>query len=297
MNKKTKQEPKQPTKESLFQDFFRTAYDALYSFETWFGAEGVRDKFFGAEESDSYEDVSAGEIASNQVRQSMAWSALSKLYDYAVDGNAGNDEPTVLVIDGAMVLSLITTENVRPTEAWHLVVAKGDGRYALDDGQDVHVEKLALLADVDVRTVRNAVSAGELMASKYDNVLHPGLYAENASARAWLQGRKGFKPTVYAGQTAQPIENVTTPAAFAAFLVARREQLGLDVGDGKLLPMLPGLDAKALAAVEAGVFTLPLNAVNPLADFYQLDRKAFLDCVMRVFFAEYYAALLESRTN
>ena len=297
MNKKTKQETKQPTKESLFQDFFRTAYDALYSFETWFGAEGARGKFFGADESDSYDDVSAGEAASNQVRQSMAWSALSKLYDYAVDGNAGNDEPTDLVIDGAMVLSLITTENVSPSEAWQLVVAKGDGRYALDDGQDVHIEKLALLADVDVRTVRNAVSAGELLASKYDNVLHPGLYAESASARAWLQGRKGFKPTVYAGQTAQPIENVTTPAAFAAFLVGRRKQLGLDSGAGNLLPMLPGLDAKALAAVEAGVFTLPLNAVNPLADFYQLDRKAFLDCVMRVFFAEYYAALLESRTN
>ena len=31
---------------------------------------------------------------------------------------------------------------------------------------------------------------------------------------------------------------------------------------------------------------MPLDAVIPVADFYQLDRKAFLNCVMRVFFYE-----------
>jgi hypothetical protein len=38
--------------------------------------------------------------------------------------------------------------------------------------------------------------------------------------------------------------------------------------------------------LEAGVFALPLDAVFPVADFYQVDRKAFLECVMRVFFYE-----------
>lgn len=295
MTKKTKQENKRLTKEDLFKNFFYNAYEVLWVFESWFEADGVRDNFFGAKVSDTFEEVEAREALTNRVRQSSAWSALSKLYDYAVDGNAGNEHPTDIVISGAEVLSLITTENYKPVVEWEMVVARGDGRFALDDGEDVHLEKLALLADVDVRTVRNAISAGELRAFKIENVLHPGIYVENASARAWLQGRRGFKPTLYSGQITQAIEEVASPADFAAFLAARREQLGLTTDDRKLLPLVPGVDSKALAAVEAGVFTLPLNAVNPLADFYQMDRKAFLDCVMRVFFSEYYTAILESR--
>ncbi|MCA8947609.1 MAG: hypothetical protein KDB29_15340, partial [Planctomycetes bacterium] len=168
-------------------------------------------------------------------------------------------------------------------------------RNALDGGSSVLMEKLAYLADVDVRTVRNAISAGELVAFKVTDGLQPGIHIENASARSWLQGRRGFTPTVYRGETAQAIGDVSSPAEFGAFLVARRDQLGLDAGEGKLLPLVPGVNAKGLAAVEAGVFELPLNAVNPLADFYQLDRKAFLECVMRVFFNDYYTTILESR--
>lgn len=295
MTKKTKQENKRLTKEDLFKNFFYNAYEVLWIFESWFKADGAKDNFFGAKESDTFEEVEAREALTNRVRQSSAWSALSNLYDYAVDGNAGNQHPTDIVIAGAEVLSLITTENYKPVVEWEMIVARGDGRFALDDGEDVHLEKLALLADVDVRTVRNAISAGELRAFKIENVLHPGIYVENASARAWLQGRRGFKPTLYSGQITQDIEEVASPADFAAFLAARREQLGLTSDEGKLLPLVPGVDSKALASVEAGVFSLPLNAVNPLADFYQIERKAFLDCVMRVFFSEYYAAILESR--
>ena len=294
--KKPEQEKKRLTKEDLFKNFFFTAYETLWSFESWFGLEGARDSFFGAGDSDTFEAVETREAASNRVRQSSAWAALSQLYDYAVDGNAGDEEPTDIVISGAEVLSLITTENYSPRAEWEMIVAKGDGRYALDAGEDVHLEKLALLADVDVRTVRNAISAGELQAFKVENVLHPGIYVDNASARTWLQGRRGFKPTIYSGQSTQAIEDVASPADFAAFLISRREQLGLASEGEKVFPVLPGVDSKGLSAIEAGLFTLPLNAVNPLADFYQLDRKAFLDCVMRVFFADYYAAILESRS-
>jgi hypothetical protein len=42
--------------------------------------------------------------------------------------------------------------------------------------------------------------------------------------------------------------------------------------------------AEALKKLEQGVFELPLDAVFPLAEFYALDAKAFLETVMRVFY-------------
>ncbi len=295
MTKKNKRENKRLTKEVLFKDFFHITYKSLETFESWFDANGITAKFYGSEPSDNFEKIEAREALTNRVQQSSAWSALSALYDYAVDGYTGNQDPTDIVIDGAEVLSLITTENYKPTLQWEMIVARGDGRFALDEGEDVYLDKLALLAEVDIRTVRNAVSAGELRAYKKKDLFQPGIHIENASARAWLQGRRDFKPTICSSQTTPAIEDVGSPTDFATFLVARREQLGLSTDEGKLVPFAPGLDSKGLATVEAGIFTLPLNAVNPLADFYQVDRKAFLDCVMRVFFSEYYTMIRESR--
>lgn len=297
MAKTTKQEAKRLNKEDLFKDFLYNAYEALWQVELWFNAAGLRDNYFGItgnEDCASFEDARAHEARTNTVRSSLAWQALSALYDYAVVGIAEDDATYQVVLDGAAVLTLVSSEESRPSEEWSRIVWLGDGRNALDEGSDVLMEKLAFLADVDVRTVRNAISAGELVAFKVTDGLQPGIHIDNASARSWLQGRRGFTPTVFRAETAEAIGDVRSPAEFGAFLVTRREQLGLEAGEGKLLPMVPGVNAKGLAAVEAGVFELPLNAVNPLADFYQLDRKAFLKCVMRVFFSDYYATILES---
>lgn len=220
---------------------------------------------------------------------------MSALHDYAVEGVATDEDTAQIVLDGGQVVALLHTHENWLCDEWERLVWQADGRRSLDTGSSVMVEKLAFLAGVDPRTVRNAISAGELVAFKQTVGLDPGTYVENASARGWLQGRRGFKPTVFRAETALDIEDVRSPTDFAAFLKARREQLGLNVGEGKVRPLVPGVDARSLEDVEGGVFTLPISAVNPLADFYQLDRKAFLDCVMRVFFAEYYEAILELR--
>ncbi len=175
-----------------------------------------------------------------------------------------------------------------------MIVARGDGRFCLDDEEDIHLDKLALLAEVDIRTVRNAISAGELSAVKRNDIVHPGIYVDNSTARRWLQGRRGFKPTVFHGRASQHIEHIGSPSEFGAFLTARRNELGLDVSENKLVPLCPGVDAKSIVTIEAGVFALPLSAVNPIADFYQLNRKTFLSCVMRVFFGDYLATIRES---
>lgn len=265
-------------KEELFEDFFDTAWNSLFALELQFGIEGVRDQVFGkdAEEPEAKE----------KLRNSPAWKTLTRVYDYAVNGvDPEDDTPDSLVIDGSDVLKLVASENYWTCETWDNIIAMGDGRFSLDDGNPIALYKVALLAKVDIRTVRNAISAGELIAFKSGD--GGEVFIENASARRWLHGRRGFKPTVsQSSQEVQHLETITTPAKFGVFLTARREQLGLGNEADKPLISHPSATPQAISQLESGVFTLPLDAVFPVADFYQLDRKTFLQCVMRVFFCE-----------
>ena len=262
-------------KEGLFEDFFNVAREALEVLESQFNVSGVIDQVFGANADD--------EQARAKLRSSRPWETLSVLYDYAVEGEDRSGDTNALVIDGSDVLKLVTTENHWPSDDWNNILAMADGRYGLDDGQVIALTKVALLAGVDIRTARNAASAGELIAFKRDDAV----YVENASARRWLRGRRGFKPTVEAlDGAAWKVENVRTPGHFASFLQQQRLRIGADPASDKWVGLHPSLTLETLQELEGGVFTLPLDAVFPLADFYDVGRKELLACVMRVFFEE-----------
>ena len=302
MAKKLDKEPlfqKKIDKDALFQNYFETANEILYLFELIFNINGVWRQFFGVEPSEHYAFISTKDEkkAKKNVQESSAWKQLSELYDYAIDGIVNDNDPTDIVIDGAEILSFLKTENKSHADEWEAVVAQGDGRYALDMGEDILIEKLALLANVDIRTVRNAISAGEMAAFKvtgfHPSGLGPGQYIENVSARNWLHGRRGFKPTILSAESIGKLEEVSTPAEFAAYLLSQRKRLGLDTEENKLVVFHPSVDVNAISAIETGVFKLPLDAVFPIADFYQLDRKVFLSCVMRVFFSEQLSSIRE----
>lgn len=266
-------------KEDLFENYFNTAKDVFINFELVFEVEGVCEQLFGAHPDHDFND----EAAKQRVRSSEAWQSLSHLYDYAVDGIRHDaKEPEEIVLAGAEVISYVTTENQGPAEEWDQIVAQGDGRFGLDNGSDLSLEKLALLADVDERTVRNAISHGDLVAHKDDGILFIG----NTSARNWLSGRRGFKPSRIPTDLGGDISQISTPIEFGAFLLAQRKTLGLDTIGNKVVMLHPSVDLKTIMDIEKGVFKLPLDTVFPLADFYQIDRKGFLDAVMRIFFAE-----------
>lgn len=273
-------------KEALFNDFHHAAYNTMQYLEIFYGVKGVMDQLFGEGASE--------EEGKEKFRASNAWLTLSTLYDYAIHGVC-NIEPMEIVIDGSDVIKMATSENYWPCREWTEIVSMADGRYALDEGNSFSLDKLALLAKVDIRTVRNAVSAGELVTYKSDDYIA----VDNASARRWLLGRRGFKPTVLAeGGNQETLENVSTPAGFGNFLSQQRQRLGLggDEKSGKLIPFHPEATPQALAQLEKGVFSLSLDAVFPIADFYQLDRRLFLNCVMRVFFYEELSMLTSSAT-
>ncbi len=290
---------KKTDKETLFQNYFDTANEVLTNFELTFDITGVWQQFFGVEPSEynTFRSLEDEQLAQKNIKKSYAWNQLSKLYDYAIDGIIGDNDPTDVVIDGAEILSFLKTENKSHAVEWEFVIAQGDGRFSLDTGEDVLIEKLALLANVDIRTIRNAISAGEMTTFKITG-LHPsglvqGQYIENASALRWLQGRRGFKPTISGTESIDSLDEISTPSEFGAFLSSQRNKLKLGAGENKLVVLYPSVDVNAITDIEGGLFKLPLDAVFPIADFYQLPRKPFLSCVMRVFFAEQLSSIRE----
>lgn len=273
MAKATKQAVKKFNKDDFFNLYFQTAQEALQTFEHVFELEGVIDQVFGQ---------GAEAEMKSRIRNSNAWHRLSSLYDYAIDGIA-SEHPVDIVIGAAEVIRLLDTEMGPSLHEFEEVCNMGDGRAALDEGSDIALQKLALLADVDPRTVRNAISSDELKATKTED----GLFIDNASARSWLLSRRGFKPTVDVTGNKLSLDQIHTPGEFSTFLKSRHDEIEVD---RKLLELHP-VEADSIDSLEQGIFTLPISSAFPLADIYQLDRKEFLACVMRVFFSEQLSAL------
>lgn len=273
----TKKENVQPSSlERLFEDFYGAASGTFEAFERLYGVKGLCAQVFGDSEDD--------EGAKATFRRSSAWDTLAKLYDYAANGVEPADMDTqTLVLMAADIVTLASSEAYFPDQEWTALITLGDARYALDEGSPLSLGQLALLANVDIRTVRNAASSGELLTFKTAPGSDP--YADNASARRWLHGRRGFKPTVLAESTqGLHLEGVTTPTEFGRFLAEQRARLS-DVETARAVEH-PSVTPAALAQLEAGIFALPLDAVFPVADYHRLDRKPFLQCVMRVFFSD-----------
>lgn len=273
--------------EQLFHDFYHAAQGTFRALEVHYLVNGVCEQIFGVDS-----DEEAGKA---NLRKSYAWATLVALYEYAVNGvepGEGFEGSDDLVIDASDVIELASSENYMPSAKWDTLIAMGDGRFALDSGNPILPYKLSLLANVDIRTVRNAISAGELVAFKSE--FDGEVYVENGSARRWLHGRRGFKPTLKEEDSAGvSIDSVSTPAEFGAMLASRRKNIGLNEQEAKPSVAHPSVTPLALSELEAGVFALPLDAIFPLADYYLLDRKKLLQCVMRVFFKEEMHLLLD----
>jgi hypothetical protein len=269
------------TKEALFENFYHVAAEAIKLFEHVFETHGVAEQIFGYARPLTHEHQGA-----DRLRFSYGWKELEELYEYAVNGIDGGEHPTDIVIGGGEVLSLVRTENFSPCQEWNDVLMRGDSRVALDEGTHLSIEAVAALAIVDVRTVRNAISSGELVVRKTEW----GQHVENASAHRWLSGRRGFKPTVVTSGSTD-LSVVKSPAVFGATLRARREEVAPDASASEACAKALNRPETVFQEVERGIFNLPLDSVFHLADFYRLDRKVMLSCVMRIFYPEQLQAL------
>lgn len=281
------------SKDELFENFLLVCHRVLPNVERFFGVKDVQAQACGLqpEEVATLDSGGSDELnarARDNLRRSEAWTCLVNLYDFAVDG-IQRDSSIDLVCSGADVVHLLTSESHSIDAQWHELIDMADARVALEMGTVLSVSRVALLANVDVRTVRNAISAGDLIASKQDG----DVYVDGAAALAWLLQRKGFKPTLRPELEAKSLDELYCAPQLGDFLIERRRQLGMELEKGRVTVLHPSVDIKSLAALESGVFTMPLDAVFPVADFYQLDRKQFLSTVMRLHFADQLQALHE----
>lgn len=270
--------------DELFEDVLICTREALSTFESLFKVEGVYRQVMGDDPDREAEHL----------RASPAWAALRRLHDYALFGRLNDLEALDIVGDGANVIKLISSNSHRPGEGWDALLAMADARFGLDEGQDVELGRVALLANVDVRTVRNACSAGDLPTTKEGNLV----FVESAAARRWVAARRGFVPTeLVQYDTGLSVKEVATPVEFGALLRRQREKIAAAEIVSRPAVRHPSVDAAALAQLESGVFALPLDAVFPLADYYGLPQHGFLRCVMRVFFRNELDAIVESATT
>ncbi|MYM41653.1 hypothetical protein [Duganella qianjiadongensis] len=213
---------------------------------------------------------------------------MSNLFDYAVDGFEPPDQDVVnTVLDGAEILSLLTTKNYEPASIWHRIVRLGDGRHAIDEGMEIELEKLALLANVDERTVRNAISNNILQARKIDGTV----FIENASALQWLQGRRGYQPTRRIAETVQTLASIQTADELGAFLRERRLMLEQN---GAGLHTISAKNKRQRDEFENGRFYLNITLISPLAKYYQLDIGEFFACILRVQYEDELTALKQA---
>jgi hypothetical protein len=280
-------------KQALFNDYLRALWQGMEHIESTFEVKGLCAQVFGEKTTEqgrmgSYELDQISANARAHVEESDAWRTLSGLYDYAVDGLLHDgDYAEDLVLFGQEILAALIMEESAPCREWFEIVAMGDARFGLQDGTSETPERLALLANVDIRTVRNAISAGELSATKVMGDLH----VEHDSAVRWLHGRRGFKPTRIINMQGVNLHEVKSPLVLATLLKERRAALKLDDHRDILPPAHPAANDQVLNDLEDGIFTLTLDAAFPLADFYQLERTEFLKTLMRCFYPEQYKAL------
>ena len=275
-------------KYDLFNNYFQTLVQVVPIFEQVFEVEGIRQQIFGADDAFPYFNKEKEHEYKEKVNSSPAWQTLSNLYDYAVDGIEPPDLDVVnTVLDGAEILSLLATKNYEPASIWNRIVRLGDGRHAIDEGMDIELDKLALLANVDERTVRNAISNDILQARKIDGTI----YVENTSALKWLEGRRGYQPTKRISETVQTLASIQTPDELGTFLRERRLLLEKN---GTGLHAISQKNKRQREEFESGEFHLNLALISPLANYYQLDIGEFFACILRVQYANELAALKQA---
>lgn len=215
------------------------------------------------------------------------WSVLSKTYDYAFEGilpNGINDDDLQngLVLKNFEMISLINSDDLKFSDNILDVTNAAFGRSRLDGGLSVTIQDIALLANVDERTVRNAISAKEIETSKLDKKIS----IDNKSAINWLSRRKGFNPTKFPNLEAVNFDEIKSISEFGAYLKSIRENLNIEISNQTWISKEKGIRSTDILGLEQGIFILSIDKCEALSDFYNIDRDSFLIKVMDLFFIE-----------
>lgn len=167
-----------------------------------------------------------GSADNSTIKESLLWNAVNEMYDYGVSGIPNGPLGPGSIIDGAhartemffrsvdtlpMKIYLDAGDNAPPRlaicaveSAVARIVLDGGDRHT-DYGTDVHglgkgdggyltLAEVAILADMDERSVRNAANPKLADPLKTTPIGKRSLVSVEEANR-WLAGRKGFVPT------------------------------------------------------------------------------------------------------
>lgn len=186
-------------------------------------------------------------------KTTLLWSVSSKMYDYGISGIplAGLGAGEVVDAEHADVELFLTNiellENyleedsvILPWRAKRAVqtaiarhVLEGGERYLCGEGDQegyLSLVEVALLADMDERSVRNAAS------NKADDSLRTEKINKRTmvsveEARRWLPGRNGFIPTKRSAAVMPSMCVLSLPVETAVLLEQKALKAGLSVAD------------------------------------------------------------------
>ncbi|MFV5508903.1 MULTISPECIES: hypothetical protein [unclassified Acinetobacter] len=286
------------SKEEFFQNIYECALGNFSTMQAYMGIYGIMEQVFGVRE---YEDLgSAYELPTFKIKQdeekartyfrnSSIWYPFEWVYEYAVNGNGYKcciDELT----DCVDFIHIIHSDHFQITAQSNEIVTMALVRHALEHDPTVNYfdadncnypKAIAQLAGIDLRTLKNAISAGEIeTVSKY--VLCA------TSLKHWLLRRKGFKPTFYKKEEQQFFFN--SPLSFSNTLKDAKKELTTPFNPSDLLEKYPEIP-NVIEQLESGIFNLPLDSVSIIAKAYGIPYPILLKEILKTFYPNELAIL------
>ncbi|MDO9050867.1 MAG: hypothetical protein Q7U70_05200 [Methylotenera sp.] len=198
------------------------------------------------------------------ISNSTLWNALGNMYDYGVLGIPViglGDDPLIdgMYADAEVFLNCIATNAMEPylyednvgypnlsIKTARMAVARvvleggerytdyGAGEYGLGNGDwgYLTLSEIALLADMDERSVRNAANPKVNDPLITETVGKRSLVTPQ-EAKRWLAGRKGFTPTQLGRDIKKQVatKTIDLPSDIAEQLSIKAEQAGLSVAE------------------------------------------------------------------
>jgi hypothetical protein len=285
------------SKEDFFQNIYECALGNFSTMEACLGIHGIMGQVFGVndfEELGSASDLpqfkikQEAEIARNHFMNGKIWYPFECVYEYAVNGNGWKcciDELT----DCVDFLHILHSDHFQISSKSHEVITMALVRHSLDHdstsmffnaGDCNYPLAIAQLANVDLRTVKNAVSGGEIEALSKNEL-------SASSLKQWLLNRKGFKPTFY---TKHNDYFFNSQASFAEILKNARANMGEQFDPKDLTNVCPN-HPNIIEQLELGVLELSLDKLSLVAKVYQIPYPILFKNVMQTYYPNEYALL------
>jgi hypothetical protein len=286
------------SKEDFFQNIYECALGNFSTMEAYMHIHGIMGQIFGV---NTYEDLGTAyelptfsikleaQLARNNFMNGPIWYPFECVYEYAINGNGYkccNDEIT----DCVDFIHILHSDHFQIAPQSHEIVTMALVRHAIEHDPTVNYsdadncnfpKAIAQLAGIDLRTLKNAISAGEI------EIISKHVICAT-SLKQWLLKRKGFKPTFYKKEEQQFVFN--SPVSFAETLKEAKKNLSNSFDPTDLVAKYPEVP-NLIEQLELGIFNLPLDSISLISKTYGIPYPVLLREILKTFYPNELAIL------